>query len=142
MVKFQDIVGNFVFLGIFILAGMAFIIIVQSDNNATQPIINDPLLNESYSELQSNLESLEDTSQVQYGQFTEETPQPGFTSIVLFGIVSAGKTFGNVAISTFTIIIKLPLHVLGLPNTLFATIAVWLAVVLIVAAWVLYKVGG
>lgn len=142
MAKVEEIFGNFIFLGLFIFAGIAFVVITQSNNEATQPIANDPVLNNSYSDLEESLSSLESVSQTQYSQFTEEAPQPGFTSIVLFGIVSAGKTFSNVILSTFSILIKLPIHVLGLPDELFSVVASWLVIVLIVAAWILYKVGG
>ncbi len=142
MASFQDVVGNMIFLTLFIFAGMAFVITTQSNNDAAQPLAEDALLNESYGDLQQSLESLDSISQTQYNQFTSEIPKPGFVSIVLFGIVSAGKTFSNVVLSTFTIIIKLPILVLGLPNTLFSTVAAWLVIVIIVAAWILYKVGG
>lgn len=142
MGNFQDIFGNFAFVALMILAGIAFIIISQTANDAAQPIVGNQILNSTYSDLQDSLSSLESTSQVQYGQFTEETPQSGFTSIVLFGIVSAGKTFSTVVLSTFVLIVELPTLVLGLPQTLFATLASWMVISLIVAAWILYKIGG
>lgn len=142
MANFQDMFGNFLWLGLFILAGFTFMILVQNANNATQPIIEDPLFNESFEDLTSSLSGLEDTSGVQYSQFIGEEPKTGFGSIVLFGIVSAGKTFGNVVIGMFTILIKLPLVVIGIPQTLFSVIITWIIISLIIAAWILYKLGG
>lgn len=142
MASFQDIFGNFVFLGIFILAGLALIIANQSTNGAVQPIVEDAIFNDSFESLESSLSSLEGSSEIQYDQFTAEAPKPGFVSIVLFGIVGAGKTFGNLTIAVFTVLIKLPLLVLGISATIFSVIVSWLVISLIVAAWILYKVGG
>lgn len=142
MANFQDMFGNFLWLGIFVLAGISFIIVLQDSNDASQPIIENPLFNESFNELSSNLDALESTSKIQYDQFIGEEPKAGFGSIVLFGIVSAGKTFGNVVIGLTTVLIKLPLVVLGIPATLFSAIITWVIISLIIAAWILYKLGG
>lgn len=142
MATFQGTFGNFVFLGIMIFAGLSLIIYTQATNDAAQPLIEDPLFNDSFASLQTTLSSLEDTGQIQYDQFSEETPQPGFISIVLFGIVSAGKTFGNITVAVFAIIVRLPLLVLGIPQTLFSVVVAWLTITLITTLWILYKVGG
>lgn len=142
MVQFSNLFGNFVFLALFVLAGISFVVISQESNEAEQPLVEDALFNESYLALQDNLESLEDTSSIQYDQFTGEAPQPGFVSIVLFAIVGAGKAFGNVVILTFTVLIKLPLFILGIPSTTFSVIATWVIISLIIGAWRLYKIGG
>lgn len=142
MVKFMDIFGNFLFLALFISAGLALIVVTQSDNNAVQPLSDNVLFNDASGNMSSTLNSLEDTSGLQYDQFTGEQPKTGFGSIVLFGIVSAGKTFGTVVIGTFTVIIKLPLIVLGLPETLISAIITWVIIALIVSTWLLYKLGG
>ncbi len=142
MANFQDMFGNFLWLGLFVLAGFTFIVFTQDSNNAAQPIIENELFNESFEDLSSTLGGLEDTSGLQYGQFIGEEPKTGFGSIVLFGIVSAGKTFGNVVIGLFTILIKLPLVVIGIPQTLFSVIITWIIISLIIAAWILYKLGG
>ncbi len=134
--------GNFLWLGLFILAGLTFVVTTQSANNAQQPLTDNELFNSSFSGLASNLSALESSSGVQYNQFIGEEPKAGFGSIVLFGIVSAGKTFGNVVIGLFTLLIKLPLVVLQIPQTLFAVISTWIVISLIIAAWIMYKLGG
>jgi len=142
MASFQDIFMNFLWLGLFVLAALSFVITIQSTDNATQPIIEDPFFNESFGELRSDISALEDTSQLQYDEFTSEQPQLGFGSIVLFGIVAAGKTFGNVVFGFFGALLNIPLVILGIPQTLFATFITGLVISLIISAWVLYKLGG
>jgi len=138
----MNLFGNWLFLGLFVSAGLALIVVIQLDNTATQPISEDELFSAASGNISSSLSSLEDTSGVQYDQFTGEQPKAGFGSIVLFGIVSAGKTFGTVILGTFTTIIKLPLAVLGLPQTLISVLITWTIISLIIFTWLLYKLGG
>ncbi len=142
MVKFMDLFGNFLFLALFITAGLSFVVVTQLNNNAPQPISSNELFNDASGNISSTLSSLEDTSGVQYDQFTSEQPKAGFGSIVLFGIVSTGKTFGTVILGTFTTIIILPLAVLGLPQTLISVMITWTIIALIISTWLLYKLGG
>ena len=142
MGEFSTILNNFLFMGLLVFAGFSFVVITQADNNAVQPIGEDSLFNESFNDLQANLDSLESTGNTQYGQFTSEVPAAGFASIVLFGIVSVGKTFGSLTLTTFGLIIKLPLIVLGIPASTAAILFTWLVVSIITAMWLLYKLGG
>lgn len=139
---FQDITGNFLWLALFIFAGAAWIVSIQVSNEAVQPIAEDSLFNDSFQSLQTSLSELETEGTTQYDQFTGETPKPGFGSIVLFGIVGAGKTFSNIIIATFWILLKVPLIVLGIPQTIISVLATWLIITIIVAVWLLYKLGG
>lgn len=142
MIRFDELVGNMLWLGLFVLAVFALTISVQSSNDAVQPISEDPLVGNSFSNLTQSLNSLEGTGITQYDQFTGETPEAGFGSIVLFGIVGFGKIIGNGIISLFWIILKFPLVLLGIPVTVVSVSIAWLIVIFIVGAWMLYKLGG
>ena len=142
MADFRDMYGNFLFLGLFIFAGISFMVLVQDQNDAPQPIVDNVIFNRSFSNLSSSLESLEGISGEQYDQFSGETPKTGFGSIVLFGIVSVGKTFMDVTMGTLLIIVTLPVLVLGLPVTLVSVIITWTIISLIISVWILYKLGG
>lgn len=142
MATFQENFFNFLHLGLFVFAGLSFVIIVQSNDDAAQPVINNSLINNSYVSFGGNLSNLESSSQTQYSQFTGEVPQAGFGSIVLFGIVSAGKTFGNVILGTLSLVLKIPLFILGIPQTVVSNIITATVITIIITAWVLYKLGG
>ena len=142
MAKFQDLFGNFLFVALLIFAGLSFVIVVQSNNSAGDPISNNDIFGEASNNLSSTLENLEGTSGIQYDQFTGEQPKTGFGSIVLFGIVSFGKTFGNIIMTTLTVMIKLPLLVLGIPTTVVSVIITWAIIAIVISSWLLYKLGG
>ncbi len=142
MVKFEDIFGNFVMVGLMVLALFSVIIIVQNDNDAKQPLIEDELFESTYGGLNETIGSLEDTSSSKYSLFSTEGPKRGFGSIVLFTIVNAVSTFGNLIFVMFTLIIKVPLIVLGVDPTITSMIISFLTIIVIIAMWVVYKFGG
>ncbi len=142
MVGFKELVGKFIMVALIVLPLMSFIAITQSDNSAPQSMTDNNIFNESFGGLIDTIGDATQEADEKYDVFNQETPQPGFGSIVLFGIVSVGKTFSNVIFAFFISIIKLPLVVLGVPSTIYNLILTWLTVVVIIAAWLVYKFGG
>ena len=142
MARFENLFGNFVMIGLMVLALFSLIIAVQMKNDAAQPIIEDDLFNSTYGLLQGNISSLENTSKDKYHLFSAEKPAPGIFSIVLFTIVNIGRTFGDIMFVMFAVIIKLPLVVLGIPQTVIAMILSFLTISIIIAVWIVYKFGG
>ena len=124
------------------LALFSVIIVVQRDNDASQPLVDNELISGTYGNLNNTIGSLGGTSATQYNLFSKEKPSPAFGSIVLFTIVSIGKTFGNMIFSIFTLIIKVPLIVLGINQTIIAMIISFLTISVVIALWVVYKFGG
>jgi len=142
MARFQEIFGNLAFVGLMVLALFSVIIIVQGTNEAVQPLTDNELISGTYGSLNETMGSLEGTSSVQYDLFSKEKPSPGFGAIVMFTIVSIGKTFGNIIFTFFTLIIKVPLIVLGIEQTIVAMILSFLTITTVIALWVVYKFGG
>ncbi len=142
MAKFEDIFGNFVMVSLMILALFSVIIIIQNDNNAPQPLVEDELFNSTYGSLNETIGSLEGSSSTQYNIFSKDSPKPGFGAIVMFTIVNVGKTFGNLIFVMFTLIIKLPLIVLGIDQTIVSMIISFLTITVVIALWIVYKFGG
>ena len=142
MAKFEEIFGTFAFLGLMVLAIFSVIVIVQSDNEAEQPLIENELISGTYGSLNNTIGSLEGTSATQYDLFSKEKPAPAFGSIVLFTIVSIGKTFGNMIFAVFILVIKVPLIVLGISQTIVAMVISFLTISVVIALWVVYKFGG
>ena len=140
--KFEDIFGTFAFLGLMVLALFSVIIIVQEDNEASQPLSDNELISETYGNLSGTIGSLERVSGTQYSLFSKEKPTPGFGAIVMYTIVSIGKTFGTIIFTFFTLIIKVPLIVLGIEQTIISMIMSFLTISVVIALWIVYKFGG
>ena len=142
MVQFNEIFKNFAILSLMMIGLLGFVVNVQQDNNAPDPVINHLLFNNTLSQLKSNVTDLENESSTQSGLFYGEKPVPGAGSILLFTIVSVGKTFSNTLFGLFIILLNLPMIILGVDPTVSSTLWSLLTVLTITAIWGLYKWGG
>lgn len=142
MSEFKDMVGNFVMAGLIVISLFSFAVVVQDENNAADPLRDNEIFNESFKVLLKTLETNTEDAESKYDVFNSEDPKPGFGSIVLFGIVSVGKTFSGIVFGTFSAIVRLPLIIFGIPATVYNQILVLLIITIIVSVWLLYKLGG
>ena len=142
MARFESIFGNFAMIGLMVLALFSLVFVVQNNNESPQPLSDDKLFNNTFTNLNNTIGSLEQTSDSKYTLFSEEKPPPGVFSIVLFTIINVGKTFGNIIFVLFTVIIKIPLIVLGIEPSIVSMITAFLTISVIIALWIVYKFGG
>ncbi len=142
MGEFKNIVGKFLIVSIVILSLFSFVIIIQSDNESEDELREQAIFNDSFESLIETIDDSTEAAEEKYGVFNSEEPKRSIGSIVLFGIVSIGKTFSNIVFGVFGAIIKLPLTVLGIPSTIYSLILTWLIILVVVAVWLLYKLGG
>lgn len=142
MANFQNLFTNMVFLGLIVFGFFAFTIILQEDNNADEKIVDNSLINSTYSNLRSDLEGFQESSQAQKLLFEREQPTLGFGTLLFYSVISAGKVFNGMIGLVFNSIIKLPVVILGLDPILVSVISTILILVVIIGLWVIYKVGG
>lgn len=142
MAKFYDFFINWMFVGLLIVSLLSFGVFYQEDNNAEDKFIEDSLMNETYTNLRTDLGELRDKSQAQKTLFESENPTSGFGTILLFSIVSTGKVFNSMIIGVFNTLIKLPTVVLGLDPIILSVIGTMLILTIIIGLWIVYKLGG
>lgn len=142
MAKFDEFVGKYILLAVLVLGFFSFIIILQENNNSVDPIKDNPIFKASFNSLSNAIVNSSAASQEKYAAFNSEQPVPGFGSIILLSIVSVGKSFSEIVFGFFAAIIKLPLVVLGIPATIYNLVITYMIISIIVAAWLLYKLGG
>ncbi len=142
MSEFKSLVGNFMIAGVLIMSLFSFSIVLQEENGAVDPLSDNEIFSDSFSALIDSITNSTREAEEKYDVFNSEDPKAGFGSIVLFGIVSVGKTFSGIVFGTFSAIIKLPLIMLGIPSSIYNQILVLLIISVIVAVWLLYKLGG
>lgn len=142
MAKFEKVVWKSILISLLVISMFSFIVVVQFTNDAPDPISQDPIFNASFLALEQQIEEGTNDSQSKYGAFNSEEPKPGFGSIVLFAIVSVGKAFSQIVTGLLLTVIKLPLVVLGIPQSVYGLLLTWLLIAIMVGAWLLYKYGG
>ncbi len=139
---FNKLFGKFIMAALIILPLMTLIVVLQADNDSAQDIRDNNVFNQTFGDLITVIDNATNDAGEQYDVFNQELPTPGFGSIVLFGVVSVGKTFSNVMFGFFLAIIKLPLIILGIPESIYNLLITWLTVFVIIMGWLLYKLGG
>ncbi len=142
MVKFETLFINFALTGLLVVSILAFGFGFQSDNNASETIFNNTLVNDSFSQLMNDLGGMRDQSQTQKELFETEKPTAGFGSLILFSIVSSGKVFTGITIGLFNIFIKLPMVLFGVNQVVASVLSTIMIVVVILGIWVVIKLGG
>lgn len=140
--SFQATFYKFIGLALLIVGLLSLTFILQDNNDVGNPISNNSLFNDTATSLKSSISSSEDSSKTQQENFNEENPRPGFGSIVLFGIVSAGKTFTNMVWNFFPLIFKIPMIILGIDSVIVSTFISILTITIIIGVWIVYKLGG
>lgn len=140
--NFGQIFGAIALTAIMVLGLLLAASGIQEQNNAVQPLSSNALFEDTLGNLSTTLDANEGVAGTQYNAFINEEPPKGVFSILLFGIVSVGKSFANMVQLIFSTVIKLPLVVLGIPPTVVSMVLAWLVIGICTALWVLYKLGG
>lgn len=129
-------------IGLLVFATLSFIIVLQQENDVTDTILGNTVINNTFSTLQENLTSSESETQTQRESFESEIPERGFGSLLIFSIVSVGQRFTAIVISTYNILIVLPASILGIPEIVLNVLSSILIVTLILLVWRVYRVGS
>lgn len=139
---FQNTFYKFMFMALILVGLFSFAFTLQEDNSVGNPISNNSLFNNTANTLRDSISDAEDTGKTQQEAFNEEEPRSGFGSIVLFGIVSTGKTYGTMIYSLFGPALRIPMIVLGINSEIISAFVSILALAIIAGLWYLWKLGG
>lgn len=142
MVKFEKLFISFMILGLLIFGMLAFIVLMQDENSIGDKFIDNPLINNTYSGLETDLTGFRSKAQSQKTLFESENPTGGFGTILLFSIVSVGKVFNGMIMGVFNSLIKLPVVFLGLDPIIVAVLSTMLILIILLGLWAVYKLGG
>jgi len=118
---------------------MSFIITTQTENNPTNLITNNSVVNSTYGDLYTKISSSQQSADTAYGSFTNATPTQSFGILDIVGVVSPTRIFQTVGIGFYNIIIKLPASILGVPVEVMALLDSILLVLIIIGAWAVWK---
>jgi len=133
---------TFALIGLFVYAGISFIVTTQRENNVDLTILDNEIINRTYRNLEIDLSEAGTEVQGQRETFESEIPERGFGSLIIFGIVSVAQKFMGMIISIYNIFIVLPSAILGIPKIVTSVLSAILLVTLILLAWKVYRAGG
>ncbi|HHB93385.1 MAG TPA: hypothetical protein ENK59_09275 [Thioploca sp.] len=132
------------FISLMIFSLFMVISITQSNNsqNINKTFISNSRINSTYGNFQNNLNSIGEDSNSQFNKFKNSSAKTGLLSIIIPAIVGAGNTFSNMIIGTFSTLTELPVVFLGLDPIVVSIINGVLVLLILMALWAVYKLGG
>lgn len=126
-------------LGVFIFGIFAFVITTQTDNDVSTPITDNELINDTYSDLNTNLGSMQTDAQTSSDTFGSITPSQTFGELEVTSVVSPTRIFKTIGVGIWNIFIQLPIKVLGVSPIVGGIISSIVILLLIIGIWAIWK---
>lgn len=140
MTDIKSLVRNFVVLGVLVFAIMNFIIIIQVDSNvdAANRITNNSLINESFGNLESKLNT-QTSAQNSLNSLEDVPPTEYVGDLDVGSTVSATRTARTVITGLWNIYIELPQVILGVSPVVSSAISTILLLFIAIGIWAIWK---
>lgn len=136
---FKTVAINLMVVGVLVLAIMSWTVITQTQNNPSQLITNNTLINQSYGDLTTNLNSAQSTGDNAEDTFGDITPSQSFGIVDVTSIVSPTRVYRTLIVGTFNILIELPLKILGVPPVVSGVVYAILFLLMILGIWAIWR---
>ena len=140
--SFRNTFITFALIGIFAFASMSFIVTTQLDNNVNNTILENEVINKTFTDFETDLSDFSSKTQTQKESFESEIPERGFGSLIVFAIVGVGQRFTGMITGVYNIFIVLPASILGISPVVISVITAILVVSLILLIWRVYRSGA
>ncbi len=140
--SFQKIFIAFTLTGLFALAMISFGVQIASENDSDNSILDDPSISKVNASLFRNLTTYQSMSQGQRENFESEIPTTGFGTLIIFGVMSAGKVFTGMVMGVFSSLLAIfSSERIGIDPVVLGILTSLLIFGTIFALWRLYKAG-
>ncbi len=140
--SFREVFTTFILIGVFVFATISFVVVTQRDNGVANTILENDVINRTYSDLETDLGGLSSNASTQKESFEEEIPERGFGSLIIFAIVGVGQKFTGMIVGIYNILIVLPASLLGISPIVIGALTSILLISLILLVWRVYRVGS
>ena len=141
MANFSETFISWMLVGVLMISMMGFIISTQTGNDLSETILNDSIINTSFVNLTSVLDSTSNTANDSKTSFESDDPNRGFGSLIIFAILGVGKTITGVVLSIYKILFLLPATKLGIPAVVINSLSSIILFSLVLKVWRVYRAG-
>ncbi|KKM74233.1 hypothetical protein LCGC14_1402380 [marine sediment metagenome] len=136
---FKDIFVRLMFVGIIFLSILSWIILTQEQNDTTNLITNNTLINKTFGDLNTNLAGTQIQADTASSNFGNVTPTDALGIVSVQSVVSPTRIFKSLILGTYNILIALPAQFLGIPVVVIAMLNAILTLFLILGIWAIWK---
>ncbi len=137
--NFREVFIRLMVVSVLMVSMLSWIIITQTENDPTNLITNNTLINTSYGSLIGNLSSGEITAGTAATNFGDITPSESFGILSVASIVSPMRLFRGLIIGPYNVLIVLPAQFLGVPVVIIGILNAILTLLLILGIWAVWK---
>lgn len=139
---FRRLFISFMLLSLIVFSFFSFGFFFQQENDAEDPFMSNNVfgnrMNSSFINLEEDMTSFRNKSQIQKDLFEKENPE-GIFSLLVFSIKSSGTVFTSLLVGVFNAIIILPATVLGVDLVVISVLSTMIIIIALIGLWKLYK---
>ncbi len=137
--NFRDVFLRLMVVSVVMVSMLSWVIITQTENDPTNLITNNTLINSSYGQLIGNLSGAESTADTAATNFGSITPSESFGILSVASIVSPTRIFRGLIVGPYNVLIVLPAQFLGVPLVIIGILNAILTLLLILGIWAVWK---
>jgi len=132
---------SFAILALLVFGIFSFVVTFQNNNDATDKIISNKIINKTFNDLDDDISVLSDTISTEEQNQNTDSITESSGSLVMFSISNAGKTVKGIIFGLFNVLIVLPASFLGIPQQVIIILTSILAITLLILFWRLIRSG-
>ena len=141
MVEFRTLIIIGLLTGLFAFSLINFSVTLTNDNNATNIVMENDAINDTFGELGTELASEQDKGNSSKTLFESDIPLLGTDSFLFNSIIGVGKVFTGIWRNMYNLTFGLLADTLGISSVVLGVITTILLLTIILLAWGLYKTG-
>lgn len=140
MSDLKGIYINMLVLGILTFAIMGFVITLQSQNDVDtgNKILNNSIINQSYGDFETTLESTKSSSEDALNEMEDVPPSESIGDLDVSSTISATRSATRIIKGLWNTYTKLPI-ILGIPPIISKVLTSLLILLIIIGIWAIWK---
>ncbi len=142
MVGFRESIISIVLVGLFIFAFISFGGQIALDNNANNTVLSNPAVNQSFIDIQSQLQEVQIDTEDQKKAWFEDVPIVGDINLIWKSLTGIIRVFFDVIVNMYNLIISLISETIGISSVVLNTIAALLSISMLLLLWRLVRSGS
>ena len=139
--EFKGVLISVILSALFIYAMISFSTNLSTENNATDILMSEQVINSSYGAISANITNLKSDAESQRGSFIESIPIVGDIVSGVGAIAGFGKTFVKSITSFLGLIFGIGQSTLGLSPIVITVFSIIAIAVTILLLWSVWRVG-
>lgn len=141
MVEFRQLAISFILIAIISSCLIMWVAKTQIDNSASVTIMDNPVINSTYSGLSNSLQTSSSDAQNQKTAQETEVPQITSGSLVFYTLPMTGKIISSSIIGIFNLLFGGISEILGVSPIIIAGLTGILIITIILTIWSLVRLG-